>query len=111
MELVNITYTGPGVQEQTYLDQDVQLLTSNFINVQFGNTNDYIESFIYDITGQLLQSNYNALDYYPNLTSDPQTNLYSSISLDPKSDLQKSGYNRGALNIQYNFLTKLFNSQ
>jgi hypothetical protein len=111
MELVNITYNGPGVQEQTYLDQDVQLLTSNFINVQFGNTNDYIESFIYDITGQLLQSNYNALNYYPNLTADPQTNLYSSISLDPKSDLQKSGYNRGALNIQYNFLTNLFNSQ
>ena len=111
MELVNITYNGPGVQEQTYLDQDVQLLTSNFINVQFGNTNDYIESFIYDITGQLLQSNYNALDYYPNLTADPQTNLYSNISLDPKSDLQKSGYNRGALNIQYNFLTNLFNSQ
>jgi len=111
MELVNITYNGPGVQEQTYLDQDVQLLTSNFINAQFGNPNDYIESFIYDITGQLLQSNYNALDYYPNLTADPQTNLYSSISLDPKSDLQKSGYNRGALNIQYNFLTNLFNSQ
>jgi hypothetical protein len=111
MELVNITYNGPGVQEQTYLDQDVQLLTSNFINAQFGNPNDYIESFIYDITGQLLQSNYNALDYYPNLTANPQTNLYSSISLDPKSDLQKSGYNRGALNIQYNFLTNLFNSQ
>ena len=111
MELVNITYTGPGVQEQTYLNQDVQLLTSNFINAQFGNTNDYIESFIYDITGQLLQSNYNALDYYPNLTADPQTNLYSSISLDPKNDLQRSGYNRGALNIQYNFLTNLFNSQ
>jgi hypothetical protein len=111
MELVNITYTGPGVQEQTYLNQDVQLLTSNFINAQFGKTNDYIESFIYDITGQLLQSNYNALDYYPNLTADPQTNLYSSIALDPKNDLQKSGYNRGALNIQYNFLTSLFNSQ
>ena len=111
MELVNITYTGPGVQEQTYLNQDIQLLTSNFINAQFGNTNDYIESFIYDITGQLLQSNYNALDYYPNLTADPQTNLYSSISLDPKNDLQRSGYNRGALNIQYNFLTNLFNSQ
>jgi hypothetical protein len=111
MELVNITYTGPGIQEQTYLNQDVQLLTSNFINAQFGNTNDYIESFIYDITGQLLQSNYNALDYYPNLTADPQTNLYSSISLDPKNDLQRSGYNRGALNIQYNFLTNLFNSQ
>jgi hypothetical protein len=111
MELVNITYTGPGVQEQTYLNQDVQLLTSNFINAQFGKTNDYIESFIYDITGQLLQSNYNALDYYPNLTADPQTNLYSSIALDPKNDLQRSGYNRGALNIQYNFLTNLFNSQ
>ena len=111
MELVNITYSGPGVQEQTYTNQDIQLLTANLINTQFGATNDYIESFIYDITGQLLQSNYDTLSYYPNLTANAKNNLYSSIALDPKQDLQNSGYNRGSLNIQYNFLKNLFNSQ
>jgi hypothetical protein len=110
MELVNITYTGPGFQEQTYTNQDIQLLTSNLVNTQFGDTNDYIEYFVYDASGQLLDVNYNALDYYPNLTANPKTGLYSSITLDPQSDLQKLGYTRGTLNTQYNFLKNLFNS-
>ena len=91
MELVNITYTGAGFQEQQYLNQDVQLLTSNFVNTQFGESNDYIEYHVYDTTGQLLEVNYNALDYYPNLTANPATNLYSSLTLDPQGDLAKSG--------------------
>ena len=111
MELVNITYTGAGFQEQQYLNQDVQLLTSNFVNTQFGESNDYIEYHVYDTTGQLLEVNYNALDYYPNLTANPATNLYSSLTLDPQGDLAKSGYTRGSLNIQYSFLTNLFNSK
>ena len=110
MELVNITYTGAGFQEQQYLNQDVQLLTSNFVNTQFGESNDYIEYHVYDTTGQLLEVNYNALDYYPNLTANATTNLYSSLTLDPQGDLAKSGYTRGSLNIQYSFLTNLFNS-
>ena len=111
MELVNITYTGAGFQEQQYLNQDVQLLTSNFVNTQFGESNDYIEYHVYDTTGQLLEVNYNALDYYPNLTANAATNLYSSLTLDPQGDLAKSGYTRGSLNIQYSFLTNLFNSK
>jgi hypothetical protein len=111
MELVNITYTGAGFQEQQYLNQDVQLLTSNFVNTQFGESNDYIEYHVYDTAGQLLEVNYNALDYYPNLTANPTTNLYSSLTLDPQGDLAKSGYTRGSLNIQYSFLTNLFNSK
>ena len=46
MELINITYTGEGVQPVELTPQDQQLVTSNFINSNFGATNDYLELFI-----------------------------------------------------------------
>jgi hypothetical protein len=42
---------------------------------------------------------------------NPITDTFSSIELDPKKDLFDLGYNRGTLNIQYNFLKSLCNSK
>jgi len=111
MELVNITYSGEGKQPVELTSQDQQLVTSNFINSNFGATNDYMELFIYDETGQLLTQDYDAFDYYPYLQNNPQNNTFSSLTLEPEKDLKNRGFNRGNLNIQYNFYTKLFNSQ
>jgi hypothetical protein len=109
-EIVNIVYNGNGVEAQDYSQKDKALITDNFINVSFGDPNDYIEYFIYDSNQTLLDKNYDAKEYYPNRTDNPVTNTYSSIALDPKADLSSRGYNRGSLNIQYNFLRNLFNS-
>jgi hypothetical protein len=110
MELVNITYAGQGAESQNLSPLDRQLVTSNYINSKFGETNDYLELYIYDQNGLLLDFDYDATDYYPYLTSNPQNNTYSSLTLDPETDLKNRGFNRGNLNIQYNFYKKLFNS-
>ena len=110
MELVNITYAGEGIQPQDLNTQDSQLVTSNFINSQFGEANDYLELYIYDENGQLIDFDYDAFDYYPYLTANPQNNTYSTLTLDPEKDLKNRGYNRGNLNTQYNFYKRLFNS-
>lgn len=111
MELVNITYSGEGKQPLELTPLDQQLVTSNFINSSFGETGDYIELFIYDQSGQLIDRDYDAFDYYPFLLNNPQNNTYSALTLDPEKDLRNRGYNRGNLTVQYNFYRKLFNSQ
>ena len=110
MELVNITYAGEGVQIQDLSPLDKQLVNSNFINSQFGAANDYLELYIYDENGNLLDFDYDGSDYYPYITNNPQNNTYSNLTLDPEKDLKNRGFNRGNLNIQYNFYKKLFNS-
>ena len=110
MELVNISFAGNGVQPQDLNSLDRPLVTSNTINSQFGQTNDVIELYIYDENRQLISLDYDASDYYPYLTANPQNNTYSTLVLDPEKDLKNRGFNRGDLNIQYNFYKNLFNS-
>ena len=110
MELVNITYTGNGAQSQNLSPKDEQLVASNYVNSSFGESNDYLELYIYSETGDLLTKDYDAFDYYPYLTANPKNNTYSSLTLNPETDVKNRGYNRGSLNVQYNFYKKLFNS-
>ena len=111
MELINITYSGEGKQPIELTPSDSQLVTSNFINSNFGATDDYIELFISDQSGQLLDQDYDAFDYYPFLLNNPQNNTFSALTLDPERDLKNRVFNRGNLNTQYNFYKKLFNSE
>jgi len=111
MELINITYSGEGKQPIELTPSDSQLVTSNFINSNFGATDDYMELFISDQSGQLLDQDYDAFDYYPFLLNNPQNNTFSALTLDPERDLKNRGFNRGSLNAQYNFYKKLFNSE
>ena len=111
MELVNITYAGEGKQPVELTQQDKPLITSNFINSSFGSADDYMELFVYDQSGELLDQDYDAFDYYPYLLNNPKNNTFSSLTLEPEKDLRNRGFNRGNLNVQYNFYRKLFNSQ
>ena len=111
MELVNIKYSGVGNTIENLSTADQSLITSNYINSQFGNTDDYLELYIYDEYNQLVLVDYDATDYYPYLSSNPKNNTFSNISLNPELDLKNRGFNRGVLNIQYNFYKTLFNSK
>ena len=111
MESVNITYAGSGKTYQNLSVIDKPLITSNYINSVFGNPSDYVELFIYDESGNIIDKDYDGSDYYPYLTANPKNNTYSSLVLDPEKDLRNRGFNRGNLNIQYGFYRKLFNSQ
>jgi hypothetical protein len=109
-EIVNISYIGSGTETQVYTPKDDSLITNSFIYTQFGDQNDGIEYFIYDANGILLDKVYNATDYTPASPVNATTGLYDSINLDPKKDLESRGFNRGTLDIQYNFLRNLFSS-
>ena len=110
MELVNVVYTGPGNQPKDLDLKDRLLVNSNFINSAFGAADDYLELYIYGETGELLERDYDAFDYYPTLTNNPKNNTYSNLVLDPEKEVKNRGFNRGNLNIQYNFYKRLFNS-
>lgn len=110
MELVNVIYSGQGKNSQDLSQKDKNLVASNLINSLFGQTNDYIELYIYGENGDLLEVDYDASDYYPSILNNPENNTYSSLTLDPEKDARNRGYNRGKVNLQYNFYKRLFNS-
>jgi len=109
MEIINTSYKGSGENYQSYSSQDTKLITSNYITPVFGATQDYVEYFIYDLNNQILNVNYNCITYAP-INVDPKTKLYTSLGIDPEADVKSRGFNRGSVNIQYNFLKNLFNS-
>jgi hypothetical protein len=111
MELVQVQIKGSDIPSQQYSSVDTSLITNNYINSNFGAKEDYIELFIYDQNSNILFSDYDGFDYYPYLTTNPSNNLYNTLTLDPEKDVINRGFNRGSVNIQYNFLKKLFNSQ
>ena len=109
MEIVNVNYLGSNPEYQEYNSKDLSLINYNIISRNFGEGNDYIEYFINDLNNNLLSSNYNVLSYKIKNT-DPVNNVGNTIILDPESDVRNEGYDRGAVNITYNFFRKLFNS-
>jgi hypothetical protein len=91
--------------------EDLNLLSSQTKNQIFGFENDYIEYFIYDAGGNLINNNYNYKNF--KLPSDsfltPGSNL-PIIEIDPVNDLQTLGYISGEFKTQYNFQTKKISS-
>jgi hypothetical protein len=119
-----------------YDDADVKLLTSQTIKENFGQTNDYIEYYIYDIGGNLLNTNYSYKNFklpvnsnlVPEVSSSldvnnsiPSTNIgiesntvtgsyFPIIEIDPVKDLQNLGYTSGEFKVQYNFFNNKISS-
>jgi len=121
-----------------YSSKDNRLIPSEILKESFGGENDYIEFYIYDAGDNLLNIDYNYLDYYlpqsiglnPGVTTQPNTtgniqtenvgidstlapqtsSLYPVIEIDPIADLQNSGYSSGEFKVRYNiFQNKLSN--
>lgn len=105
-----------------YSPEDVRLISSQEIQENFGNTSDYIEYFIYDAGGNILNVNYNYLNYKlpsaigltPNNTTssigtisdfNSTKSTYSSIEIDPIQDLKNIGFSSGEFKVQYNFFS------
>lgn len=105
MENVKISYIGQGKQYQEYSAQDIALINTSLINGAFGNPGDYIEYFIKDLDGTVIDYNYNDLQYTIGSNLNPITGVTNKVFLDPEMDARDLGYSRGAFNIKYNFLT------
>jgi hypothetical protein len=89
-----------------YDDTDVRLLTSQRIQEDFGQKEDYIEYFIYDAGGNLLNLSYNYKDFkLPNTSFVNTDGFLPIIEIDPVKDLQNLGYTSGEFRVQYNLFT------
>lgn len=120
-----------------YNEDDVRLISSQNVQELFGDDNDYIEYYVYDIGGNLLNTNinYKSFKLPPNdglvPTTIPSTNnneipttnigivsntnnysssLYPSIEIDPIQDLKTLGYTSGEFSVRYNFFTNKISS-
>ena len=106
MEVVDISYLGSDGQYQAYAPSDIALINTSFITPNFGGPNDYIEYFIKDQSNVVLRSVYNSEKYNIGSVVDPITGTTTKLYLDPEADAKSIGYNRGVLNVKYNFLTR-----
>ena len=137
----NIKITGNIINTTTvtrYSSDDTNLISSQNLQENFGGTGDYIEYYIYDAGGNLLNTNYNYLDYKlptttgltpavsnnPNTTGNIQTtdvgitstlvtptsSLYPTIEIDPVKDIQNIGYTSGEFNSRYNFFRNILSN-
>jgi hypothetical protein len=112
----NIKIVGDILETQQisrYSEEDLRLLATQVIKEDFGKQNDYIEYFVYDAGGNLLNINYSYKDFKLPTTSyiDPISGTLPIIEIDPVIDLQNLGYSSGEFVVQYNFLNnKISNS-
>ena len=107
MELVDVRYIGSDDQYQTYAPSDVALINVNTIAGNYGAPNDYIEYFIKDLSNTVLNANYYATQYELNdSVVDPITGTTTQLYLDPEKDARGLGYDRGIVNVKYNFFAK-----
>ena len=105
MEIVNVNYLGSNPEFQEYSDKDSSLINYNVISRNFGSGNDYIEYFIYDLNNNLLATNYNVLTYTIK-NADVVLDEGSTLLLNPDLDVVNEGFDRGAVNITYNFFNR-----
>jgi hypothetical protein len=110
MELVNIIYAGQGKVEQDYSLKDKSLIPSNYINSSFGDNNDRVELFLYDLNDNLIDTVYDFRGYTPYQIINPETGKFDRLLIDPAADAKSRGFDRGSFNTQYNFFKNLFNS-
>jgi hypothetical protein len=98
-EIVNIE------QKSRYDEADLNLLNPFNLKKDFGLPKDYIEYFVYDAGGNLLNISYNYIDFKLPSTSyvDPISGSLPIIEIDPVKDLQNLGYTSGEFVTQYNF--------
>ena len=99
-------------QVSRYNAADLNLFQSEQLQENFGQQNDYIEYFIYDIGGNLLNLNYDYKSFKLPTTSylNPINGSLPIIEIDPVKDLQDVGYSSGEFKVQYNlFNTKISN--
>ena len=86
-ELINISPIDPvSFSTETYQISDIGLLNIELSASVFNPETDYIEFFIYDLNGNILESNIPFLDY---------SILDNELYIDPNIDTIESGYDQG----------------
>lgn len=90
-----------------YDAQDEQLLLPIIQQETFGKPEDYVEYFVFDLGGNILNSNYNYNSYkLPSNYSYSQSYL-PTLEIDPIQDIENLGYESGGVTSRYNFFRKV----
>lgn len=110
METVDVRYIGSNGQYQTYSPQDTALINTALITANFGGPQDYIEYFVKDLQGQVVGGTYFTTQYDIGSLVDPVTGTTQQIILDPERDIKLLGFDRGIVNVKYNFFTRQLES-
>ena len=87
---------------QEYSSNDLNLIKSNETEVSFDPSIDYIEYYVYDLSGNIIVSN---IYGYPGYKL-----INNQLSIDPVGDLASFGYEQGSYNTLYNFLKRKLGS-
>lgn len=111
MENVKVTYLGTPDQYQNYSPRDLALVNSSLIVSNFNSSTDYIEYFVKNPNGVVLDANYYVTRYNIGTEINPLTGATSQITLDPTADAELLGFYRGSVNVKYNFLRTHFSTR
>ena len=90
-----------------YTLQDEELMVPVVQQGTFGQPNDYIEYFVFDLGGTTLNSDYNYRSYKLPATSAYSQSLLPNLEIDPIQDIENLGYESGEVTVRYNFFRKL----
>jgi hypothetical protein len=90
-----------------YTLQDEQLLLPILQQETFGNLNDYIEYFVFDLGENIVNSDYNYKAYKLPSNSAYSQSLLPNIEIDPIQDIENLGYQSGEVTSRYNFFRKV----
>jgi hypothetical protein len=102
-EIINIQPVNPLTFEfQEYSSNDLNLISTQETEVTFDPSIDYIEYYVYDLSGSILVSNIYGFPGYKLINNQ--------VSIDPVGDLASFGYEQGSYNTLYNFLKRKLGS-
>jgi len=116
-QIIQVLPVDPRTLElQTYTLQDESLINSSLVDGRFGESNDYIEYFVFSLQKDLLYPVDTPAISFTDFTVTNDPNLqnkgyYSTININPVVDAAEYGFNVGEFITVYNFLkTRLSSS-
>ena len=94
-----------------YSVQDERLLFPIVQQETFGQPNDYIEYFVFDLGGNVLNSSYSYQSYkLPPTSGQTKNGLLPDLEIDPIQDIEDLGYESGEVTSRYNFFRQVASS-
>jgi hypothetical protein len=106
-----VNYVIPTQQE--YNTDDLLLIQSTEVSTNFNPQTDYVEVFVYDLGGSLVDTDYNYVNYSTNQDSNnvlTQQYVLNNIRINPVTDLESYLLDTGTYIINYNFYRSFFSS-
>jgi hypothetical protein len=87
--------------------QDEQLLFPIIQQETFGKPEDYVEYFVFDLGGNVLNSNYSYDSYKLPSNYGYSQSYLPTLEIDPIQDIENLGYESGEVTSRYNFFRKV----